>query len=63
MVPPAGEVVKKTLAIRTAMGYTISNLDIRGILMDLCCAHNVMFSFGWARFTGFGGFAMERQRV
>ncbi len=31
--------------------------------MDLCCAHNVMFSFGWARFTGFGYFGVEKQRV
>lgn len=63
MVPPAGEVVKKTLAIRPSIGYTMDNHRTRGILMDLCHAHSFTFSFGWTRFTGFGYFAMERQRV
>ncbi len=31
--------------------------------MDLCCAHSFTFSFGWTRFTGFGYFGVEKQRV
>ena len=31
--------------------------------MNLCYAHSFPFSFGWTRFTGFGFFAMEKQRV
>ncbi len=31
--------------------------------MNLCCAYSFTFSFGWTRFTGFGSFAMEKQRV
>lgn len=26
-------------------------------------AHSIFFSFGWTRFTGFGSFAVEKQRV
>lgn len=31
--------------------------------MRLSYTHSAPFSFGWTRFTGFGYFAMERQRV
>lgn len=54
---------KKTLAIRPLIGYTMDNHRTRGILMDLCHAHSFAFSFGWTRFTGFGYFGVEKQRV
>lgn len=63
MVRPFQEVVKKTLAIYLLMGYTMDNHRTRGILMNLCHAHSFTFSFGWTRFTGFGYFAVEKQRV
>ncbi len=31
--------------------------------MILSTARNFMFSFGWARFSGYGFFGMENQRV
>ena len=31
--------------------------------MDFCRTHSAHFSRRWTRFTGFGYFAVERQRV